>query len=66
MPESADLTVTVVNTLGQQVAELAHGDFTAGQHTFTFDGSSLASGIYFVHATVPGELNAVQKIVLMK
>ncbi len=66
LPKASELTLTVVNTLGQQVAELAHGSYSAGQHSFTLDGSSLASGIYFVHAAVTGELNAVQKVVLMK
>jgi len=66
LPQAADLTVAVFNSLGQQVAELADGSFQAGSHSFTFDGSALASGIYFVRATVPGELNAIQKIVLMK
>ncbi len=66
LPEAANLTVSVVNTLGQQVAELTHGRTAAGTHAFTFDASSLSSGIYFVHATVPGQLNAVQKVVLMK
>ncbi|MCB2212822.1 T9SS type A sorting domain-containing protein [bacterium] len=66
LPEAADLSVTVVNTLGQQVAELTHGRTAAGTHAFTFDASSLSSGIYFVRATVPGQLNAVQKVVLMK
>ncbi|MCB2212821.1 VCBS repeat-containing protein [bacterium] len=66
LPEAADLSVTVVNTLGQQVAELTNGRTAAGTHAFTFDASALSSGIYFVHATVPGQLNAVQKVVLMK
>ncbi len=66
LPEAADLEVTVVNTLGQQVAELTNGRTAAGTHAFTFDASALSSGIYFVHATVPGQLNAVQKVVLMK
>ncbi|GBE29516.1 MAG TPA: T9SS type A sorting domain-containing protein [Bacteroidetes bacterium] len=66
LPQSAELTVAVFNTLGQRVAELANGLIAAGTHQFTFDGSSLASGVYLVQATVPGELNAVQKILLMK
>ena len=66
LPNAAELSVTVYNALGQQVAELANGSFNVGTHNFTLDGSSLASGIYFVHATVPGQLNNMQKIVLMK
>jgi Secretion system C-terminal sorting domain len=66
LPVAAELYVAVFNTLGRQVAELANGPIAAGTHQFTVNGSSLASGIYFVQATVPSELNAVQKIVLMK
>jgi FG-GAP-like repeat/Secretion system C-terminal sorting domain len=66
LPIAAELNVVVFNTLGQQVAELANGEYSAGTHSLNLDGTSLASGIYFVQATVPGELNAVQKIVLMK
>jgi Secretion system C-terminal sorting domain/FG-GAP-like repeat len=66
LPVAAELSVAVFNALGQQVAELANGSYAAGTHSLTLDGSELASGIYFVHASVPGELNAVQKVVLMK
>ncbi len=66
LPQTAELSVTVHDVLGRQVAQLAQGQFRAGAHRFVFDGSNLASGVYFVHATVPGELNAVQKMVLMK
>lgn len=66
LPEIADLSVRVYNVTGQQVAELANGRISAGQHSFTFDGSSLASGLYFVRANVPGKLNAVQKVMLTK
>jgi FG-GAP-like repeat/Secretion system C-terminal sorting domain len=66
LPESADLMVTVYNINGQQVAELAHGQFNAGNHTFTFDASKMASGLYFVRATVPGQLDQMQKVVLVR
>jgi Secretion system C-terminal sorting domain len=66
LPETSDLTVTVYNTLGQQVAELVNGSVNAGTQTLTFDASDLSSGIYFVQATVPGKLDAMQKIVLVK
>jgi hypothetical protein len=66
LPESVSLTVTVFNITGQLVAELANGQFTAGQHSLTFDASGLASGLYFVRATVPGQLNATQKVMLVR
>ncbi|MBS1262137.1 MAG: hypothetical protein MAG453_01476 [Calditrichaeota bacterium] len=66
LPESAELTVTVYNVNGRVVATLADGVFAAGSHTFTFDGSSLASGLYFVRAHAPGELDAIRKLTLLK
>jgi FG-GAP-like repeat/Secretion system C-terminal sorting domain len=66
LPDTSDLSVIVYNVAGQQVAELANGPFNAGVHTLTFDATGLSSGIYFVHANVPGEMNEMRKIVLMK
>ena len=66
LPDAADLTVRVFNVMGQQVAEVVNARTAAGMHTFTIDGSALSSGIYFIQAQVPGELNAIQKVTLMK
>ncbi len=66
LPETGDLTVTVYNVTGQLVATLANGQTNAGMHSYVFDASDLASGLYFVRATVPGELNAVQKVMLVR
>jgi Secretion system C-terminal sorting domain len=66
LPDASNLTVTVFNTLGQQVAELVNGRANAGTQTLTFDASDLSSGIYFIQATVPGKLDAIQKVVLVR
>ncbi|MCB2211401.1 T9SS type A sorting domain-containing protein [bacterium] len=66
LPEAAELNLTVLNTLGQQVATLAQGQHAAGRHTFTFDGSALSSGVYFVRLDVPGVASDLQKMMLMK
>ncbi|GBE30908.1 hypothetical protein BMS3Bbin04_01946 [bacterium BMS3Bbin04] len=66
LPSASDLTVTVFNVMGQQVATLANGKYNAGQHSFVFDAANLSSGLYFIQAQVPGELNAIQKVTLMK
>jgi Immune inhibitor A-like, MAM domain/Secretion system C-terminal sorting domain len=66
LPQASDLTVSVFNVMGQQVATLANGKFNAGQHNFSFDAANVASGLYFIQAQVPGELNAIQKVTLMK
>ncbi|MBS1262102.1 MAG: hypothetical protein MAG453_01441 [Calditrichaeota bacterium] len=66
LPEAAELTVTVYNVRGRQVASLASGRYRAGTHEFVFDGSALASGLYFVRVSVPGELDAVKKVTLLR
>jgi hypothetical protein len=66
LPESAELNVAVYNLLGQRVALLADGRMNAGRHSFSFDGHYLASGVYLIRAIVPGEMDEVQKIALLK
>ncbi|GBE29457.1 hypothetical protein BMS3Bbin04_00469 [bacterium BMS3Bbin04] len=66
LPEAVDLTVQVFNLNGRLVATLSEGRVEAGNHTLTFDGSDLSSGMYFVTASVPGDMNMTHKLVLMK
>jgi subtilisin family serine protease len=66
LPQAAELNVTVYNIAGQLVATLASGTVNAGSHTFTFDASNMSSGLYFIRAMVPGQLDQIQKVTLMK
>jgi FG-GAP-like repeat/Secretion system C-terminal sorting domain len=66
LPEAADLSVVVFNVSGRLVTTLAGGQHMAGTHTVTFDASGMASGLYFVRATVPGQLDEVQKVMLVR
>ncbi|MDP8206504.1 MAG: T9SS type A sorting domain-containing protein [Candidatus Electryonea clarkiae] len=66
LPQSSKLTVSVINTLGQEIDVLTDEFKKAGLHSFTFDGSKYSSGIYFVNAIAPGNMNEIRKIVLMK
>ena len=47
LPGNAHVTLAVFNILGQQVATLVDENQVAGKYTARFDGSSLASGLYF-------------------
>jgi hypothetical protein len=47
LPNRAHVTLTVFSTLGQQVATLVNENQEAGYHDVRFDGSGLASGVYF-------------------
>ena len=48
LPQKSHLNIAVYNIAGQKVKELFHGEKTAGKHTFNWDGTNYASGIYFV------------------
>ena len=47
LPHSAQITLSVYNTLGQRVALLVDDKQAAGYHEVTFDGAGLTSGVYF-------------------
>ncbi len=66
LPNVANVQVNVFNSLGQQVATLASGSLTAGTHALQFNGANLASGLYFVRATVDNQPLDMQKLMLLK
>ncbi|MDP8208608.1 MAG: T9SS type A sorting domain-containing protein [Candidatus Electryonea clarkiae] len=66
LPASSELKISVYNITGQEAAILADERYSIGYHQFIFDASDLSSGIYFIHAKVPGKMNEVRKIVLMR
>ncbi len=57
--------LAVYDVLGREVAELANGRYPAGRYSFTFDGTSLASGVYFYRLTA-GNFVETRKMILMK
>jgi hypothetical protein len=59
------IRLNVYDTSGRLVASLADGRQEAGNHRVSFDGSNLASGLYFVRLQT-GDQSAVGKMMLMK
>jgi hypothetical protein len=51
--------------LGREVATLVDQKIIAGEHQVIFDGSSLASGIYFARLE-SSTATKIQKLVLLK
>jgi len=62
---SGHVTLTVHDVLGRLTATLVDGPASVGTHRVRFNGSSLPSGIYFVHMTAPG-YSGTNKMVLLK
>jgi len=65
LPIPNQVSLSVYDISGRIVSELVNEWQSSGIHTFTFDASSLSSGVYFVHFS--GEVHStVQKFVLVK
>jgi hypothetical protein len=47
LPHKSHVSLTVYNTLGQQVTTLVQGEQEVGYHEVRFDASGLSSGVYF-------------------
>jgi hypothetical protein len=65
LPKASQVLLTVYNTLGQQVATLVHGQQEAGSYEVKFDGSGLASGVYFYRLQA-GTYVETRKVLLLK
>jgi len=65
LPERSHVTLTIFNTLGQQVATLVDGETEAGYHEVKFDAPHLPSGVY-LYRLQAGDRLEVRKALLMK
>ena len=65
LPHRSHVTLTVFNTLGQQITVLQNGEVEAGYHEVQFNAAGLASGVYFYRLQA-GDFVQVNKLVLLK
>jgi len=63
--ESAHVTLTLYNVLGQKVATLVDQRQDAGYHRAVFDAAAFSSGIYFYELKA-GSFSGTRKMVLLK
>jgi hypothetical protein len=61
----AQVRLTVFDTAGREVAELAETK-QAGNHEYKFDGGNLTSGLYFYRLSVDGKTIQSRKMMLLK
>lgn len=65
LPEAGNVRVSIFNINGAEVATLVNGWRNAGSHEVLFDGSNLASGVYFYQIEA-AKMGLSGKIVLLK
>ncbi len=65
IPNRGQVRLIVVDELGRNVAELVNGDVEAGYHEVKFDGSRLASGVYFYRLQA-GSFVETKKLLLVR
>jgi hypothetical protein len=65
LPRNEEVVLKVYDILGREVARLVNEHETAGTHSVKFDGSNLASGVYFYRIQA-GNLNSIRKMLLTK
>ncbi|HRP91607.1 MAG TPA: T9SS type A sorting domain-containing protein [Ignavibacteriaceae bacterium] len=65
VPEQANVTLKIFNSIGQEVATLLNGEISAGNHQVDFNASALSSGIYFYQIS-SANFTATKKMILIK
>lgn len=65
IPEEEFVSLKLINSLGEEVAELINEEKPAGNYSASFDASSLSSGIYFYSLTA-GSFIESKKMIYLK
>ena len=70
IPERTDVKLTVINIVGEEVAELVNQTMDAGNYSVVFDSHSgevrnLPSGVYF-YTLQAGNFKTIKKMILLK
>jgi hypothetical protein len=65
LPKSEFVTLKVYDILGEEVTTLITKKLRAGNHTYQFDGSNIASGVY-LYKIAAGEYTDVKKMILLR
>ena len=63
--EKSNVKITVLNSIGEEVAMLVNEEKESGYHTVEFNAADLPSGVYF-YQLIAGEYTAIKKMILLK
>lgn len=70
IPKTEYVNLKIYNVLGQEIAKLVSGELKAGQHTYVWNTSQFASGIYYYQVEInSGENSTIvdtKKLILLK
>ena len=65
LPEAANVTINVFNTLGQKVTELVNTNLEAGWHNYQWNANNNASGIY-IYELRTDKFVSMKKMILLR
>ncbi len=65
VPEKANVSIKIFNSLGQIVNEVLNNNFDAGYYSINFNASNLASGVYYYRMDA-GNFTQIKKMMLVK
>jgi photosystem II stability/assembly factor-like uncharacterized protein len=65
LPHSGNVSLTLFNMLGQEVATIAQGEMAPGYHEVKFEASALASGVYLYRLRA-GDFVQTRKLILLR
>jgi rhamnogalacturonan endolyase len=69
LPEAAAVSINIYDINGSLITKLVNEKYQAGIHNVTFDGTNIASGVYFVHSRMQAsgkQTVFTKKIILLK
>ncbi len=65
VPKKSSVSLKIYNSMGQEVTTLVNREFQPGRYRAFFDGSGLASGVYF-YKMIAGNFVQTNKMMLVK
>ena len=65
IPEAADVSLNIYNTLGQKIAQPVKSKLEAGRYSYQWDAGSIATGIY-IYELRTNNFVSLKKMILLK